>query len=323
MRGVLLEAASCVAIPLFIVLGAALRRLPPGAWSGLARWSSLVLWLILVKHRRRTIENLTQITGRSVTEARALGRACFHSNLLVFFEVLCLPRLRARRGVRVDVRVSPAAEAVVKRLRTGEIEMALAVSGHSGVWEFVGAELASMAAPTPTIVSARLPRPRILAAWLRRLRAAAGLILVEKADFLRRLVREVRARRPALYVVLADQHFRGGVRAPFLGRPACTVPVPAALIAKYGFPVLVGGGIRRAPGDFLIEIDTLEPASYRGLEAADAVQRITSDLNTILASYIERAPAQWTWGHRRWRTCCADPAEANVVAPPAHAPTSR
>ena len=287
-------------------LGAAMMHLPPSAWEAAAGGLAPLLWSCLPRYRKVATENLLA-WGRTPKEARSLGIASFRSNLLVFFESLAMPRLVARRGVRVENRISPAAETALARIRTGEVPLAVGLSGHTGTWEFLGAELARLCAPVPVAVSARLVKNPVLARFLVDLRGSFGLELVEKDEFLRFLVRQEKRKIPRVYVFLCDQHFKGGLKVPFLGRDACTVGVPATVILKYDPPAFLGRCVRRKAGDYLIEIDRFDTAPYRRLPAAEAAREITAAVNRHIGETIAMAPEQWTWGHRRWRPCCGGP----------------
>ncbi|MGE3164937.1 MAG: lysophospholipid acyltransferase family protein [Planctomycetota bacterium] len=285
-------------------LGRMLSLLPPRGWQLLSTPGAWILWVVLAKHRRRTLANL-EAWGRSGAEARRLGRSSFRSNLLVLFESLAMARLvERRRGVRVDEHITPAALEIIRDLRDGKTHFVQAVSGHIGVWEFVGVEMVTRVRPARVAVSSRLPKNPIVAKYLRDLRSDFGIELVDKQNFLKYLVRNVRSREPHLYIFLCDQHTAGGIPVDFLGRPACTVGMPGVLVERYDAPTLVGACTRAGPGHYRIDIDALDRSKYAGLPKEQVAPAVTADISRVLGEFVERAPAQWTWGHRRWRDCC-------------------
>jgi KDO2-lipid IV(A) lauroyltransferase len=286
-------------------LGAVISISPPFLWGAAATLLAPPITLLLAKHKRRALKNLTD-QGYSPTEARALCRASFRSHLLVLFESLAMPRLLARRGLSVKSQITPEAEEALRMIRSGEQSLAFGVGGHTGVWEFLGAELARLSVPAPVVVSARLVKNPILSGFLVRLRQSFGILLVEKEEFLHFLLRKAREKSPHIYIFLCDQHFKDGIRIPFMGRKCCTVPVPASLIYKYDVPVFLGRCIRRKPGDYLIEIRLMETAPFRKLPRDEADRAITEAINKHIEETIALAPEQWTWAHRRWRDCCGD-----------------
>ncbi len=298
------KAFSHLAVGGFRLLSAGIRIMPPVLWGWAAGAIAPVLWLLLPRYRLKALKNLSA-QGYTRSKARKLGIGCFRSNLLVFFESLAMPRLLARKGVRVESRISPVAQKAIDQLRTGELTLALGAGGHTGVWEFAGAELARLTAPAPCVVSARLVKNPIIRDYLIGLRRSFGIQIVEKDDFLRFLFKNYRNKSPHIYIFLCDQHFKGGERVPFMGKKACTVTVPANLIRKYKMPVFVGRSRRVKPGVYYNEIDLLDTAAYEGLPEKEAVYAITAAINEQISGVVEQAPDQWTWGHRRWRDCCS------------------
>ncbi len=284
-------------------LGAVVSIVPPALWGAAAGAITPLFWRLLARHRKVTLENLID-RGRTPAEAYAIGRASFRSNLLVLFESLAMARLVSRRGIHVESRISPEALEATKKLSSGEETLAFALSGHTGSWEFSGAEMAKLCTPTPVVVSARLVKNPIVADFLIKLRNSFGITLVEKEDFLRYLLGHARRKEPRLYVFLCDQHFKGGERVPYLGRDACTVAIPATLIRKYRVPVFMGRCVRRGPGDYLNEFTLFDRRPYENLPEKEAVREITAAISRYIGETIDMAPEQWTWGHRRWRQCC-------------------
>ncbi len=299
------RALSYAAVASIRGLGAGVRILPPVIWGVLASALTPFLWLFLPKHRKRTLKNLVD-TGRSRKQARHLGMASFRSNLLVLFESLAMQRLIERRGVRVERRISPRAEKSFKRIVAGEEPIVIGVSGHVGIWELMGAEAASMLAPATIAVSARLVKNPIIADYIVKLRKSYGIKLVEKEAMMRYIIKMMRKKAPHVYVFLCDQHFRNGEKIPFMNRKACTVSIPATLAIKYNSPLFMGRCIRRAPGDYLIDIDLLDLTPYTHMDRKDAVRSVTAKINGYIEESIKMAPEQWTWGHRRWRSCCEE-----------------
>lgn len=283
-----------------------LRILPPKAWSRIAGIVTPFVWIGLKRRRKQALYNLQNVLGLSLEEAKVLGKASFHSNILVLFESLTLKRLLDQKGVDVEVEMSSQAAKILEDLKNGEIKMALALSAHSGVWECIGAYLARLVHPIPTAVSSKLPRNTVVSSFLRRIRANYGLILVNKNHFVKYILKRKIQNSPSLNIFLCDQHFNkpGAIKVPFLGKSACTVSVPAALIYKHKIPTITGHCIRKKPGSYRIEISALDLEEFENLSNDQAQMAITIRINEVLSSYILEAPEQWMWGHRRWRDCC-------------------
>jgi len=287
--------------------------LPARFWAVPAGFLAAILWRLFPSYRRRALKNLARV-GFTQKEAFALGKRSYRSNMLVLVESLAMKRLLSRRGVRVETRATPAAEEVIAKIRSGEIPVAFGLSGHVGVWEFLGAEMARLCAPTKVAVSVHLGKNPAVASLLLRLRDGTGLESVAKEKIVRHILSMARRKEPRLYLFLCDQHYKGGPWVPFFGKRACTVPVPASLIMKYGnAPVLLGSCLRRKPGDYLIEITTLERPAAAG-DKKEAELEIMRAVNAYLEKTIRKAPEQWIWGHKRWKLCCGPEARLKGIA---------
>ncbi len=302
--GITLTLLSHIGVWALQVLGSAVSYLPPSVWNVLSSLLASTLWLFSSSYKGNAQKNLMR-AGHSAEKARILAKACFKSNVLVFFETLAVRRILARKGVRIESHISPEAQRAIEKIRAGEETLALAVSGHTGVWELLGAETSRLVAPTTMVVAASLSKNPIIANFLVRTRRKAGIKLVERNEILRYLLENVRKKIPHMHVFLCDQHFKGGSIVPFMGHDACTVAIPATMIKKYDPPVILGRCVRKAAGDYLIELDLMDTTPFKDLKGDEAVRAIIMACNKHIEESIAMAPEQWTWGHKRWKGCCS------------------
>lgn len=213
-----------------------------------------------------------------------------------------MQRVLARKGFRVDFDISDEAEAVLQRLRDGQEPLVIACSGHYGAWEVAGAEVARLAAPSRAVASVRVAKQVAFVDGVDRLRSSYGIDSVGTDHVLRHLIKGLQQQDPRLYMFLIDQHYKGGVRLPFLGRPACTVPIPAKLAVKYNAPMLFCTCQRGSGGSYAVHIEVVPiPAAA---DEEERVLRTSERLNELLGQCVRSVPEQWAWGHRRWRKCC-------------------
>jgi KDO2-lipid IV(A) lauroyltransferase len=286
-------------------LRATVRAIPLSCWSLPARAIASVLWIFMTTYKRRVLNNLGS-AGWSPEDARRIGKACFRSNLLVLFESLAMPELLERRGVRIEYRIPPEAQAVLERIRAGKERFALAVSGHLGCWEITGAVLARLSAPVPVAVTIASIKNSSMNDFVARLRKSYGMTSLDNSRFIRFVLTEERKGSPWVYAMLCDMHVgQHLVRVPFMGRNCCTPAVPATLSRKFGCPILLGCCQRNAPGDYVVHVELLDASVYRDLDESEAIRRITAEINRFYERSIARAPEQWIWMYRRWRSCCA------------------
>ena len=267
--------------------------LPPRGLLALADLAGTLWWLLSPGRRRVVRENLRIAFGDGLAARRtaSLGRACCRGLARVFAELaladrlLASPRARARRlSFRGDW------EQLATDAKTGG---GLIVTAHLGNWE-VGA-LAARARGIPLEAMARPQESPVVEAWLTRRRGGATAVLRKKGG-MTGLLRSLRRRR--WIALLADQNAgRHGTFVPFFGLEASTFPTPAALAARMGVPLYLGVCLRR-PGAmrFEVHVERLPPP------APDGVREATRDLNRRLEAWIRRAPQQYNWVHRRWKT---------------------
>ena len=304
-------------LTVFKILGAILMVVPSRTWEWIARPVSWILWQVLRRYRKRTLDNLAQ-HGLTGSAAVRRGRGSFHSMVLVLFETLAMKRIRARRGVTVDYEVTDEAQVTIDAVRAGELPGVLAIGGHTGSWETNGSEIAKMFEPARAAVSYRPQRDPVLDNWLVSTRNSWGLELVDKSKFLRFFARRWREKPATAYCFFIDQHARNFSASDFMGEPGCTVDVPAHIVIRYGAPVLFVNCVRERAGHYRVFTQHFDPAPYLALPEAEQVEALTRAFNEQVARQIEANPDQWTWGHKRWRECCRRKAAeaAGETAPP-------
>jgi KDO2-lipid IV(A) lauroyltransferase len=227
---------------------------------------------------------------------RRVARDSFRHLVACAVEILHLEAEEKRRGLEGIVHLE------------GRDRFAAAVAGgkgvvlatsHLGNWEVMGAMCRSLGVPFTTVYRP-LDNP-LLDRWVRSTRGDAGQNMVPKAGALRPMLKALRS--GGVVVLLVDQDARRhGVMAPFFGVPASTIPTPAEMALRTGAVLLTGGSMRTGPG-FLYKAWFDDPIEVRDTGDHDAdVLRITTAINANIEAAIRRAPEQWLWTHRRWKT---------------------
>jgi len=163
----------------------------------------------------------------------------------------------------------------------------------------------------PMTVLYRIPRKSVLRGIVEAGRAAEGLKLAP-ADIkgVRMLMRAMKERE--VVGILPDQvPSRGeGTWAPFFGRWAYTMTLPARLARQFDAIVLFVYGERLAGGrGYRIHLKRLEEP-FTGDAARDAAL-----VNGSLEALIRERPAQYLWGYNRYKVPSgAEPAPSEAVA---------
>ena len=103
-------------------------------------------------------------------------------------------------------------------------------------------------------------------------------------------------------LLLTDHRFGNGITAPFFGKPARTLALPAALAVKHDIPLIPVCVQRKGYGKFHVIIKPpLCAAPLPNESQEDRILRLTTDMNAALESFIRETPGDWFWHHRRWK----------------------
>lgn len=198
---------------------------------------------------------------------------------------------RIKRMVRLDETFENLARA--REMGKGVI----AVSGHIGNWEMLGAFTATY---MPTTVVARKIYFDKFDAWVNRVRAKAGVNVVYQQKNPRPLLRALRDGH--LVGILADQDIESiaGVFVDFFGRPAYTPTAPAVLAMKTGAP-LVFYCLYREGNHHRLYVEGPFELCDTGDYHADVLAN-TAIWTGAVERFIRSHPEQWPWFHRRWKT---------------------
>ena len=171
----------------------------------------------------------------------------------------------------------------------------LVATAHLGNWEFSAFAHALMTEPM-SIVVRPLDNP-LLDELATRYRTLSGnRVLGRGRNFLRPLVEALRAN--GAVGILVDQNVTAdrGVFVDFFGRKACVDAGFARLASRTGAAVIPGYALwSEAEGRYVLHFEPEIPMTGDALADTQAV-------HARLEAAIRRAPEQWLWIHRRWKT---------------------
>jgi len=174
------------------------------------------------------------------------------------------------------------------------------LTAHIGGWE-IGALLHSLYGHPLNVVMRALDNP-YLDRMTRGFRTAHGNKVIEKKAFARNAIKALK--RGETVGVLMDTNMTPpeGAFVDFLGAQACTTTAIARLAMHTGAAVVPGFTYWDAPtGRYVIRFGEALPAIATGDDAADVLAN-TELYNRVIGDAIRRAPDQWLWVHRRWKT---------------------
>jgi KDO2-lipid IV(A) lauroyltransferase len=229
-------------------------------------------------------------------------------------EVVQLPRVMTLTNCR-EVIVFRNRRVVLEAICTGRPVIVL--GGHFGNWEVSTATFGLFGMPMG-IVGRALDNP-LLNAWFEAAREATGHRLIVKRGAADEMVALLAA--GGNLGLLCDQDAgRKGLFVDFFGRPASTFKSIALMAIEYRAILIVGYGLR-LPDDFLrsrwarFEIgceEVIDTAEYSGV---DGMVEVTRRYTAALERAVRRAPDQYFWVHRRWKTLPRGQGAADVERP--------
>ncbi|MEZ6060203.1 MAG: lysophospholipid acyltransferase family protein [Planctomycetaceae bacterium] len=178
----------------------------------------------------------------------------------------------------------------------------LFLGGHFGNWEISVNTFGHFGFPMG-VVARDLDNP-YLHRWFLKFRESSGNWMISKSGAGNELVEVMEA--GGMAALLCDQDAgRRGVFADFFGRPASTFKSIGLLALQYDALIVVGGAYR-LPADQqrntnwvrfnLATQQIIDSREFRDVES------LTQQFTSALEDLIRKAPEQYFWVHRRWKT---------------------
>lgn len=252
---------------------------------------------------RVACENLRRAFGPGLSDAQCdrLVEAMWTHLFRLVAEIVQLPR-KLRLGNCADVIRFRHRDHTVRALCSGRPVIVL--SGHLGNWEMANA-LFGVFGFRLGVVARDLDNP-LLHAWFARFRRSTGHAMISKNGGGDDMVRILQ--RHGIVALLGDQDAGPkGMFVDFFGHPASTFKSIALLAVESRAVICVGYAVRLPDDDadrrwvayeFGCE-DVIDPLEYDG---PDRLREITQRYTSALERIIRRAPEQYFWVHRRWKS---------------------
>lgn len=177
----------------------------------------------------------------------------------------------------------------------------LFLTGHFGGWEVGPHRLRLDGYPPVNFLVRRIDNP-LVERLADRYRTAPGNRTIDKRDAARPVLAALR--RGEMVGILADLNALDseGVFVDFFGIPASTTAGIAALALRSGAAVVPGFTLWDAPsGRYVLTFEEPVELARTGSKAED-IRANTARFAGIIEAAVRRAPDQWLWIHKRWKT---------------------
>jgi KDO2-lipid IV(A) lauroyltransferase len=276
---------------------ALLRCLPPrAAWT----FGGLVgdlLGQLPLRDTDRCREHLRKAypTADAAWIARTTRRAFRHFARMTLWTAATLHWDVRRLRRHIVIEGAAHARAFLRGCRQGEGTVGF--TGHFGNWELLSRVGASMA---PLSVVGRRLRSPLADALVQGARTASGARLLYQDAPFAEFARELRDGR--MLAVLIDQDIErlAGCFVPWFGDLAYTPNGPAA-IAQLTRSAVMPVFLYWKAGRWVLHAGPRVKFPRTRDREADAL-RITAWATAYHEALVRRAPEQWVWWHKRWRT---------------------
>jgi KDO2-lipid IV(A) lauroyltransferase len=270
----------------------------PISWAAaLGRALGRAAYSLAGGERSKALDSLARaFPERTDAERKVLARACFRHLGGCAGELACIWRIDA--DIEAWVRW-PAQDRQVLDQALARKKGVVFVSGHVGSWELLARRVAQAGYPAQTIAK-ETTDPR-LTRLVERFRSSGKLKTLWRGQdgAAKAMLRALRAGE--ILGMLIDQDTRvQSIFVPFFGAPAATPRAAADLALRTGASVVMGFCQRQADGRYGVSMEELPLPSTADREAD--VHALTAAMTSSIEAAIRRAPEQWVWMHRRWKT---------------------
>jgi len=250
------------------------------------------------RHRHRALEHLRRsFPGYEEARLRRIARLSMRNLMYLGLEVVLTTRRISTATWRRAISFRNVEETI--RLMLERRCGLIMVTGHFGNWEVIGYTMAVLGFPTVS-VARPLDNPYVNEHIMGIRERTGQSILYKRGATL--TMHDVLEGRGALSFIADQDVGRKGIFVDFFGRPASTYKSVALMAIEHQVPIVVGYGRRLGRG-FRFEIGierVIRPHQWAGKD--DPVRWITQEYTAALEEAIRRAPEQYVWTHRRWKT---------------------
>ncbi len=276
---------------------AVVARLPARTAARLGEAFGSAAFHLAGGERRKALESLAvAFPEKTALEREAIALSSFRHLGRCAFENACLPKLDHSLDGRIEW---PAADRERLERAVGRGRGVVVVTGHVGNWELL-AQFLAQSKMAGVAVAKELSDPR-LTALLDEFRAQRGVRSVWRGAHgaAKSILRALRSGQIVGMLIDQDTDVQS-VFVPFFGKLAATPRAASDLALRTSAPVLVAFCQRKQDGAYRVSIEEVayQPTGEREADVVSLTARLTSRIEDA----IRRAPEQWVWMHRRWKT---------------------
>ncbi len=175
----------------------------------------------------------------------------------------------------------------------------LFLTAHYGNWEIMGLNHGLLGICPLSSIARKLDNP-YLNTLVEKLRASTGNNIFYRDDPLLKMVRELK-KNNSVAVMMDQNTAKGGIFVDFFGLKASTPRSVAQLSYRMGTPILPLFSYPTIKGTYKIKYGP-ELSLKKSEKKDQIILDWTQEMEKYIESIIQKNPAPWMCGHRRWKT---------------------
>lgn len=255
-----------------------------------------IIYLIKYKRSRLAYLNIKCAYDGELDSSgiKKIVRGVYRNLMRNFFELLRFPAIDEKYLKRyTDIRGFGYTDEALKKGKG-----AIFLTAHFGNWELASAVVPLLGYRLKVLAREQgMPR---LNGLLNKYRGSTGADIVYKGISTKMLFKALKENETVGMLVDQDGG-KQGYFVEFFGRLASTHPGVISISLRTGCTVLPGFMTRLPGGRHMVEVEPPLNIHSSGDEKSD-ISRSLQDFASILERHIRRAPDQWLWLHKRWKS---------------------
>ncbi len=252
---------------------------------------------IFSKRRKIAYKNLRAAFSKEMerAEMKKIARSSMRNLAMCGVELLKFPEMN-RRYIEENVRII-GTEKINEKLKEGR--GAIFLTAHFGCWELLN--LASNLVGYPMVALARTQKHPRSDEFLNSLRTSKGNQVIRKGMPVREILKALKSGK--IVGMLSDQDGgKNGTFVKFFGRQSSSPSGVATFALRTHAPIFPVFIFREKLGKHRVEVGDPLIRPSDELPPEEAERNILQQFAKILESKIRKAPDQWLWAHRRWKS---------------------
>ena len=292
------RAADYIAYLVFAAVMKITAALPFGVSRAIGRLLGRLIRVLDFHHRRIALDNLRKAFKGEKTESeiKDICRGVFDSMGQMIVE---FPRIKDMDSAFLERMVRFEGVDIYRRAKS-EGKGVIFITGHYGNWEMAGVcHAMKMGVDLHGVV--KQIKNKYINEYIVASRNKAGLRLIGHRRTVFNIMKVLKGHGEIVFVIDQNAMWHEGVFVDFFGRKACTLYGPAAIAMKLDVPVVAAFCMRYPDGTHTITYTDLVKPRVTGDFYGD-ISHNTQVFTGIIEREIRKAPEQWFWVHRRWKT---------------------